>query len=126
MKKAVFWAFLAIFVIGLPLTAFAGRRDYIEDVLDEWIDYAEDEGYEIIDWDIDQIEEGYTMTYTLELGRGSYWIVAESDYNILDIDLAVFYEDDYEDGEPPFAEDVMEDNYPMLEFELRRRATVVI
>lgn len=126
MKRPLLISLLAIFILSLPLTAFAGRRDYIEEVLDYWIDYCDDEGYDVFDSDIDMIDDETVITYTTELGRGDYLVIAEGGERIVDLDMAAWYEDEYEDGEEAFVEDLLDDNYPILEFSLRRPETIVI
>jgi hypothetical protein len=125
MNRVLLVGMMALFLLALPLTAYAGR-DYIEGVLEEWTEYAEDEGYELIDWDIDELDDETAITYTLELDRGEYWVVAEGGRNVEDLDLRAYYWDDYDEGDDPFVEDELADNYPMLEFELRQPDTVVI
>jgi len=134
MKKAIFILVTLFIILSLPITSLAAGRgrddddadEYIEDVLDDWWDQAEDEGYEVLDWDIDEIDDETIITYTIDLNRGSYVIVAEGGLNIENLDMAAWYEDDYEDGDDSFIEDLLDDNYPMLEFELRRSETIVI
>jgi len=126
MKRLLMISLMALFVLGLPLTAFASRRDYIEERLDEWLEYADDEGYEVIDWDIDELDEDSVITYTIELERGSYVVLAEGGRNITDLDLRAWTEDDYDDDEDPFVEDTLDDNIPVLEFDVRSSETILI
>lgn len=126
MKKYLLTGLLAAFLLCIPLNAFAGSRDYVEDLLDEWWDYAEDENYEIIDWDIDVIDDETIITYTIDLDRGYYVFIAEGGENIVNLDMAAWYQDEYDDGDEPFAEDTYDDNYPIIEFELRNSDTIVI
>ncbi len=127
MKRALLTFMLVLFVLTIPMSALAGRRSEIEDILDEWMEKAEDEGLDVFDWDIDVLDEdNYYVTYTIELDRGDYAVVAQSDSSIVDIDMAAWYEDEYDDGEDPFEEDTYEDNYPIVEFSLRRTETIVI
>jgi hypothetical protein len=53
-------------------------------------------------------------------------VIAEGGMNIADLDAAAYYEDDYEDGEDPFVEDILDDNYPILEFDLRHSETIIV
>jgi hypothetical protein len=127
MNRILLTSLLAIFLLSLPLASFASRRSDIEDSLDEWSNYAEDEGYTIIDTDIDQIDDETYMTYTIDLERGSYSILAQGAEDIINLDMAVYYEDDYENEDPePFVEDTYDDNYPIVEFELRHAETIVV
>jgi hypothetical protein len=126
MKRALMIGLLAVFILGLPLTALASRRDYIEEVLDYWIDYAEDEGYDVFDSDISRIDDETFITYTVDLERGDYLIIAEGGEHIVNLDMAAWYEDDYEDGEESFVQDLLEDNYPVLEFSLKQSETIVV
>ena len=127
MKKTLIMAALAIFILSLPLTSMASRRSDIEDALDFWIDYAEDEGYEVVDTDIDMFSvDEDDIYYTITLDPGEYAVVAESGEDILDIDMEAYYEDDWEDGDDPFTSDVLDDNYPIVEFELDRTETIII
>lgn len=125
MNRVLIAGFAALVLLALPMTAYAGR-DYIEGVLEEWIEYAEDEGYDVIDWDIDKLDEETVITYTLDLDSGEYFVVAEGGRDIEDLDLRAYYWDDYDDGDEPFVQDELVDNYPMLEFELRYPDTVVV
>jgi hypothetical protein len=132
MKKSWLIALAVLFILSLPLAALSAGRgadddeEYIEDVLDEWWEEAEDQGYEVIDWAIDEIDDDTYITYTIDLTRGEYVIVAEGGIGIVNLDMAAWYEDEYDDGDDPFVEDTLDDNYPMLEFELRRSETIVV
>ncbi len=127
MKKAIMIGIITAFILSISLTASASRRSYIDHVLDEWIELAVDEDLEVVDYDIDSLDEDYSIiSYTLDLPRGDYWIVAQGGENITDLDLAAYYEDEYEDDEDPFVADNFDDNYPILEFSLRGYETIVV
>jgi hypothetical protein len=126
MKKFFFIGFVAFLFLALPLMAFASRRGDIEDTLDEWISYAEDEDYTVLDTDYDELNGDDVITYTIDLEEGDYAVLAEGGENIADLDLKGYYQDDYDDGDDPFIEDVLDDNVPILEFSLRHSETIVI
>lgn len=111
----------------LPLAVSANAdRDNVEELLDEWIDYFEDEDYTVLDTDVAEVNEDTVMTYTIDLRRGHYVILAQGGDNIEDLNLYGYYEDDYEDGDDPFISDEMDDNLPILEFDVNRSDTFVI
>jgi hypothetical protein len=84
---------------------------FVEDLMDEYMDIVDYEGYEMIFDDIDVVEEDYFMTYTITLGRGDYYLYAEGGLNIEDLDVYVYDERDRE-----VASDDLEDVYCYLEF----------
>jgi hypothetical protein len=127
MKKTLILAFLTIFFLTIPLASFASRRSDIEDALDYWIQYADDENFEVLDTDIDMLsEDEFDIYYTITLDPGSYAFVAQTGEDIPNIDMAAFYEDDYNNGEDPFITDTFDDNYPVLEFDLDRTETIIV
>jgi hypothetical protein len=127
MQRILILSVLALFILTLPLVAFASRRSDIEDALDYWTDYADDEGYVVLDSDIDTLDEDEpSVYYTIDLEAGEYVIVAESGEEIENLDMAVYYEDDYEDGDDSFVEDTYDDNFPICEFELDDDETIVV
>lgn len=102
---------LAISIAAMP--AFAGGRRYANDLLDEWVDYAEDEGFEVFYTNVDRINEDHSISYYFELDPGSYIFIAVGGEDIEDIDMYVYDEDGYE-----IASDEYEDAYPICEIEI--------
>ncbi len=102
---------IAIMLIAIP--ANAGSRRYAADQLDYWVDNAEGFGYEVIYTDLDEIDDEYTMTYTLPLEAGIYHLYAEGGEDIEDLDMYVYDEDGYE-----LDSDELTDNFPICTFEL--------
>lgn len=118
---------MAAMILLLPLAASANAdRDNVEELLDEWITYAEDEGYTVLDQKVDRVDEETYMIYTIELDPGTYNFLAQGGDNIVDLDMFGYYEDDYDDGDDPFVEDTYGDNYPLLEFTLEDPETIVV
>jgi len=98
------------FLIGGPVWANE-RRDYAEDRMDEWIDYAESQGYEVIEAFVDNIGSERTLSFDLE--PGEYEAYAEGDERIDDLDMVVRGERGRE-----LASDFMADSFPIVSFRL--------
>jgi len=114
MRKAYIFLSLLMAVMILAVPVIAGSRSYVQDLSDEWIEYAEDEGYEVFYTDIDMIDDENSISYYLDLEPGYYYFVAEGGEDTEDIDMYVYDSDGYE-----LASDTMADNYPICEIELR-------
>ncbi|MCK4721086.1 hypothetical protein KAU08_10520, partial [bacterium] len=102
---------LAIAIAAMP--AYAGGRAYVNDLLDEWVDYVELEGYEVFYTNVDRINEDHSISYYFELDPGSYMFIAEGGEDIVDIDMFVYDEDGYE-----IASHELDDAYPICEIEV--------
>jgi hypothetical protein len=114
-------------IIALPFAASANAdRDNVEALLDEWLDYADQEDFNVLDSDVDTVDTETIMTYTIDLEEGDYIIFAQSGDNIVDLNLAGYHKDDYDEGNDPFIEDTLDDNVPVLEFTLRHARTLVV
>jgi len=85
--------------------------EYIEDKFDQWIEYAEDLGYDIIEAGIYDIRSSESLWF--DLGPGEYHVYAEGGRNIEDLDMIVYDNWGYE-----LASDFMADNFPIGEFTL--------
>ncbi len=119
MKQTLFITGILMALMLVSLPAFAGSRDYIEDMLDDWVEFTEDEGYEVIYTDIDMIDVDHTIVYTFELEPGMYMFMAEGGKDVEDIDMYVYDEDGNE-----LASDILDDNYPFCELEVKSYITV--
>ena len=127
MNRFLFIFVLAVFIVTMPLTALASRRTDIEDILDDWTDYLEDEDYLVEFTEIEELAEGtHVVRYTIEFEEGDWLVIAEGDRNIEDLNMAVWFEDDWEDGDDPIDQDWYDDNYPMCEFELDDEEILVV
>jgi hypothetical protein len=102
---------LAIAIAAMP--AYAGGRAYVNDLLDEWVDYVELEGYEVFYTNVDRINEDHSISYYFELDPGYYIFIAEGGEDIQDIDMYVYDEDGYE-----IASDEYDDAYPVCRIEI--------
>jgi hypothetical protein len=127
MKKYLLMAVFACIIIGLPIIAYANAdRDNVNDLLDQWLDYADENDYNVLDNDVDRVDEDTNMIYTIDLEEGDYVIFAQGGDNIRDLNLFGYYQDDYDDGDDPFIEDTLDDNIPVLEFTLEHSETIVV
>jgi len=99
-----------VLIIANPVQADTDR-DYIENKLDEWIQYAENLGYEVIESDIGTVDEDSIFYYGL--GPGRYHAYSESSEGITDLDMTA-----RDDWGNEIAGDTMADSFPVLEFRL--------
>lgn len=112
MRTITFITLIATFFLVLVMPAMANpREDYIEDRLDDWITYAEDLDYDVIEVEVDTIRSGESLYFYLE--PGTYHAYAEGGTNIEDLDMEVLSERGRELGS-----DFLADNYPVVEFNL--------
>ena len=102
-----------------PASANRYDRNQIEDTLDEWIEYAEDAGQQVIETDIDSITTSRTYYFYLE--PGTYHAYAEGDGDIEDLDMTV-----YDDRGRELGSDFMADNFPIVSFHVRNYEEVEI
>lgn len=114
------------FVAGMETETYYedfGYHGYadIDDILDYWIDWADDSGYDVIYWDSGELVRDASDFYEFELDSGDYIIYAESLKEDYDIDLWVWGEDDDE-----IDSDEHPDNYPICEFNLNRPEIIEI
>lgn len=85
--------------------------DYIENLMGEYMEMVEQQGYEMIYDEIDLVDEYDTSVVPITLGRGDYIVYAEGGLRIADLDLRVYDEDGY-----IVSEDTLTDNMPVCEF----------
>ncbi|MFH1677029.1 MAG: hypothetical protein ABIC40_08380 [bacterium] len=110
------WSILG-FVLGVsallcsPANA-SPQRDYIQDQLDKWVNYAEDLGYEVMETEIGTISDKRSFTYSLP--DGTYHVYAEGGMGVRDLDLLVYNGRGHE-----IDSDTMADTYPVVNFSLR-------
>ena len=127
MKKYLLMVVIAGIFIGLPIIAYANAdEDNVNDLLSQWLDYADENDYTVIDTAVDQVDTETNMIYTIDLHKGDYIIFAQGGDNIVDLNLRGFYQDDYDNGDDPFIEDTLDDNIPVLEFTLDEADTIVV
>jgi len=86
----------------------------VDDIMDYWIDWAEDSDYEVLYSNMGTLERDYSNYYGFDFDRGTYHVYVESLYEDDDIDLYVY--DEYYDE---LDSDTLDDNYPICTFELR-------
>lgn len=113
MKKVYIFTAVILTLMIAALPAFAGSRRYVNELLDEWADYAEDEGYEVFYTNVDEIDIDHSVSYYFELEPGYYIFIAKGGEDIVDIDMYVYDEDGYE-----ITSDELEDAYPICEIEV--------
>lgn len=106
---------------GRTATGDEEDLEYVEDLMDQFMDDVADEGYEMIFDSIDIVNWDEIFTYTITLGRGYYTVYAEGGLNIADLDMRV-----YNDRGRLVVEDTFDDNYPICEFEVDRSSTFEI
>jgi hypothetical protein len=112
-------ALLACMIVALP--ASAGSRRYASDLIDDWADYAEEQGMEVFYTDVDRISEGRRASYSFDLEPGYYFFVAEGGEDIEDLDMYV-----YDEHGRDLDSDTLDDNYPICEFELDHYAEIEV
>jgi len=101
-----------ILITASPALAdWRDRDNDIEDTLHEWIEYAEDLGYDVIETRIDYISDDRTIY--MELGPGEYHAYAEGGRGVGDLDMTVYGDWGYELGS-----DFLADNYPIVDFRI--------
>jgi hypothetical protein len=100
-----------LLVVAYPASATRSDGGYIDDKLQEWIEYAEDLDYRVIETQIDSIRT--TRSYQFDLDPGTYHAFAEGDRNIVDLDMVAYDDYGFELGS-----DYMSDNFPYVTFEL--------
>lgn len=113
MKKPYTIAVIIAAFLIAALPAYAGSRSYANDQLDYWVDYANDEGYEVFYTNVDRLYEDDSVSYFFELDPGYYYFVAEGGEDTEDIDMYVYDEDGNE-----IVSDTLDDNYPICEIEV--------
>jgi len=89
----------------------SSQRDFVQDQLDKWVNYAEDLGYEVIETEVGTISDSRSFMYSLP--DGTYHVYAEGGSGIKDLDLFVYNERGDEIGS-----DTMADSYPTANFSL--------
>ncbi len=109
------WLFAVLVTLGFLIAspALAGSKEYAEGRMDHWIEFVQQEGYEVFCNDVDVITKDQSISYTLDLQPGYYYLVAEGGENIEDLDMFV-----YTEGGRELESDTMSDNYPVCEIEL--------
>ena len=126
MKRLIWLAIIAGIILSIPVIALANRdRDNVEEILSNLIDQADQEGYEIIDTAVDSVDTETNMIYTLDVTPGTYVFYAESGDNIDNLDMSVFLEDDYDNGDDPFVTDDLDNNTPAVQFDVYEDTTIV-
>ncbi|MCX6646893.1 MAG: hypothetical protein NTY09_11170 [bacterium] len=110
MKKVYVFAALIVCFLIAALPAFAGSRSYANDLLDEWMAYADEQGYEVFYSNVDRIDTDNSVSYYYDLEPGNYYFVAEGGEDTEDLDMYVYDEDGNE-----IVSDELDDNYPMCE-----------
>ncbi len=99
-----------LIIMATPAAADS-RRDYIEDKLDYWIDYAEDLDYEVIETEFGTIRSEKSHFYNLP--PGEYHAYAEGGRRIDDLDMVASESRGWE-----LDSDHMSDNFPVVSFTL--------
>jgi hypothetical protein len=126
MKRLIWLAVIAGIILSIPVIALANRdSDNVEEILSGLIDQADQESYDIIDTAVDSVDTETNMIYTLDVTPGTYIIYAESGDNIDNLDLAVFLEEDYDNGDDPFAVDDLDNSTPAVQFDVYEDTTIV-
>jgi len=121
MKKMYIFAMLIICILAAAIPAFAGSRSYANDLLDEWISYADEQGYEVFYSNVDRIDGGSSVSYYYDLEPGNYFFVAEGGQNTEDLDMYVYDEDGNE-----IVSDELADNYPMCEVQVTSSTSIEV
>lgn len=113
---------LAVILVLLPLMALpasAGSRSLVEGMVDDWVNLAERDGFEVIRTEVAQIED--SVSYTLDLEPGTYRFYAEGGENLEDLDMFV-----YDDAGDLLDSDELNDNYPICDVVLNDRQSVTV
>jgi len=109
------WLFAGLLMLGILIAppALAGSKEYAEGRMDHWVEFVQQEGYEVFCNDVDVITKDKSISYTFDLQAGYYYLVAEGGEDIEDLDMFV-----YTEGGRELESDTMSDNYPVCEIEL--------
>lgn len=98
------------------------RLEYIEEKLENLIYNSEESGEEVIDFGTDSVSlPDRTVSWEFELDAGSYFCEADGGLAITDLNMRV-----YGEAENILDEDLLDDNYPMVWFELAEPRTVTV
>lgn len=124
MKTTI--SFLAAgLVLAFLLPASAAEksrgRETVNDLLNYWIEYAEDEGYEVIYSTTGTLTGSENAYHNLNLLAGRYHVYAQTTREDDDIDLNV-----YDSSGELLGSDTLSDNYPIVDFRLRRAEQIQI
>jgi|TARA_B110000483_G_scaffold217811_1_gene270566 hypothetical protein len=122
MKKLVLLSLVALFPFMSSSLQAQGYADDVWAQLQDWYDDYSDRGYSVENYIVGKLDEDDSDSWTFWLdGRSDYTIIGVCDDDCGDIDLTIL-----DDDNDVVAEDLLEDDYPIVNVSPRRDGAYTI